>query len=48
MSDMTEQTPPEPESLNNEVVEDGIKKFMPHNQLPLTESEVDLNEVFPD
>lgn len=48
MNDMIEQTPPEPESLKNEVVEDEIKKFTPQNQLPLTESEVDLNEVFPD
>ena len=47
MNDMIEQTPTEPESLKNEVVEDEIKKFTPQNQLPLTESEVDLNEVFP-
>ena len=45
MNEATEQTPPE--SLNNEIVEDGKKIFAPQNELPFPESEVDLNEVFP-
>jgi hypothetical protein len=45
MNDATEQTPPE--SLNNEIVEDGEKIFAPQNELSFSESEVDLNEVFP-
>jgi hypothetical protein len=45
MNDATEQTPPE--SLNNEIVEEGEKIFAPQNELPFSESEVDLNEVFP-
>ena len=45
MNEATEQTPPE--SLNNEIVEDGKKIFVPQNELPFSESEVDLNEVFP-
>ena len=45
MNEATEQTPPE--SLNNEIVEDGEKIFAPQNELPFPESEVDLNKVFP-
>ena len=45
MNEASEQTPPE--SLNNEIAEDGNKIFAPQNELPFPESEVDLNEVFP-
>ena len=45
MKEAIEQT--SPESLNNEIVEDGKKIFAPQNELPFPESEVDLNEVFP-
>ena len=48
MNNITEQTPPEPESFNNEMVEDEMKGFSPQNQLPFPKVEVDLNEVFPD
>ena len=48
MNDIIEQSPPEPESLNNEMVEDEMKSFSPQNQLPFPKLDVDLNEVFPD
>mgnify|MGYP006966885341 CR=1 FL=1 len=54
MNEITEQTPPEPESsptleaetLNNELDEEKI--FTPQSQLPFPEQEIDLNAVFPD
>jgi hypothetical protein len=49
MNEMTEQTPPEPESLDNEIVaEEEEKIFAPQNELPFPEQEIDLNEIFPE
>ena len=54
MNEMTEQSPPEPESspipeaetLNNELDEEKI--FAPQSELPFPEQEINLNAVFPD
>ena len=47
MNDTTEQTPPEPEPLNNEIEVDEEKIFIPQSELPFPEQEIDLNAVFP-
>jgi hypothetical protein len=46
MNQATEHTPSE--SLNNKILEDGDTIYAPQNKLPFSESQVDLNEVFPD
>ena len=45
MNEMTEQTPPEPESIINE---DEQIPIPPQGQLPFPEQEINLNEIFPE
>ncbi len=47
MNETTEQTPLEPEPLNNEIAENDETIFAPQSTLPFPET-VDLNKVFPE
>ena len=50
MNETTGQTPPTPvpESLDNKVEVAGEKIYVPQNELPFPEHQIDLNEVFPE